>query len=216
MQMVSTTREQPTKTAAITILPHLNPCLALAIHRYKPHTVKGSLNNLPSFPSTYHVSFSNNLLTQTDKRRTLSPGRMPLTNFDAVSKSFNTNRHDLFPTSYIPSFSPPFYTSLSDELPYSTAPLQPQQQYKPQSSQQQNHSTQSYSEEESEILEKDLPPEPKLENTKLRRRRRAYFWYKNKIFPVDWKDLTSPILTSSYLLRLFCEPALESTQRLNL
>lgn len=213
--MVSTTREQPTKTAAITILSHLNPCLALAIHRYKPHTVKGSLNNLPSFPSTYHVSFSNNLPTQTDKRRTLSPGRMPLTNFDAVSKSFNTNRHDLFPTFYVPSFSPPFYTPLSDE-PYSTAPLQPQQQYKPQSSQQQNHSTQSYSEEESEILEKDLPPEPKLEYTKLRRRRRAYFWYENKIFPVNWKDLTSPILTSSYLLRLFCEPALESTQRLNL
>lgn len=142
---------------------------------------------------------------------------MPLTNFDAVSKSFNTNRHDLFPTSYIPSFSPPFYTSLSDELFYPSAPPpQQQQQYKPQLSQQQNHDTQSYSEEESEIFEKDLPPEPKLENTRLRKRRCAYLWCKNKVFSVDWKGLTSRILTSSYLLRLFREPTLESIQRPNL
>lgn len=125
---------------------------------------------------------------------------MPLTNFDAVSKSFNTNRHDLFPTSYIPSFSPPFYTSLSDELFYPSAPPpQQQQQYKPQLSQQQNHDTQSYSEEESEIFEKDLPPEPKLENTRLRKRRRAYLWCKNKVFSVDWKGLTSRILTTDWL-----------------
>lgn len=212
--MVSTTREKPTDSR------HHHPFSPKPLFGPRHTSLQTSHRKRITQQSSFipfHISrLFNNLPTQTDKRRTLSPGRMPLTNFDAVSKSFNTNRHDLFPTSYIPSFSPPFYTSLSDELPYSTAPLQPQQQYKPQSSQQQNHSTQSYSEEESEILEKDLPPEPKLENTKLRRRRRAYLWYKNKIFPVDWKDLTSPILTSSYLLRLFCEPALESTQRLNL
>lgn len=207
MQMVCTTRRQTTKIAAVAILSHLffpwpSPYIVTNL------TGKRKSNNPPTSSSPSLISVSNSLPRKHTKERLSTPARMPLTNFDAVSKSFDTNLHNLFPTSYIPSFSPPFYASLpGDNFPPIASSSLQQQQDKRQSSQQKQHpDTESYSEKESEVFEKDLPPEPRLENTRLRRRRRVYLWCKNKAYSVDWKSLTSRILSSSYLLRLFREP----------
>lgn len=182
--------------------------LALSVHCYKPHTGKRKNNNAPTSSSPSVISVFNSLPHKHTKERPLTPARMPLTNFDAVSKSFDTNLHNLFPISYIPSFNPPFYTSLPDDNfpPIASSSLQQQQDQRQSSQQKQHHNTESYSEKESEVSEKDLPPEPRLEDTRLRRRRRVYLWCKNKVNSVDWKSLTSRILSSSYLLRLFREP----------
>lgn len=210
MQMVCTTRGQATKIAAVAILSHLFSPWPSAYIVTNLTPVKGKTTILPHplpHPSSL-ISVSNSLPRKHTKERPTTLARMPLTNFDSVSKSFDTNLHNLLPTSYIPSFNPPFYASLpEDNFPPIASSSQQQQQDKRQSSQQkQHHDTESYSEKGSVVFEKDLPPEPRLENTKLRRRRRVYLWCKNKAYSVDWKSLTSRILSSSYLLRLFREP----------